>query len=66
MTTLRHRVVFACLSIVGTVGIVSFSNPVSAAPVDGARRAPLATVAPDLRQPTGPATSAHRTDAAVN
>lgn len=65
MTSLRHRIVFSFLSIVGTVGLVSFSNPVSAAPIDGVRRATVVTADLDLRNAAGQATFDRRVAAAA-
>lgn len=59
MTTFRNRVVFACLSMAGTAGLVSFSNP-AAVPVGEARRAPVAVAGLDLAAPADRATVARR------
>lgn len=68
MTSLRNRIVFSCLSIVGTAGLVSFSNPAWAMPavsVDGVRQASVFTADLDLSKQAGRATFDHRVNAAA-
>ncbi|MFS0773055.1 UrcA family protein [Sphingomonas sp. 1P08PE] len=65
MTSFRNHVAFSCLSIVGTIGLVSFSNPANAAEVDGVRQATVLTADLDLGNSAGQATFERRIGAAA-
>lgn len=65
MSCISNRILFSCLSVAGTVGLVSFANPASAAPIDGARQASVVTADLDLTHAAGQATFERRVAAAA-
>lgn len=66
MTTFRNRIVFACLSLAGTAGLMSFSDPSSAASIGEARKATVVTADLNLAAAAGRATFDRRVAAAAD